>query len=57
MARNQDRRQPGHSGRTTAPSDDVYVRQRSKTVTLVAWTIVAGMSLAVVLPVLALLFG
>jgi hypothetical protein len=54
------RTSPGdrHQGRTTAPSrDDLPLRQRSKAVTATAWLLVAGLTLAVVLPVLAILFG
>jgi hypothetical protein len=57
MARRSDQR-PSHQGRTTASStDDLPLRPRSKAVTATAWLLVGGLTLAVVLPVLALLFG
>lgn len=42
---------------TSAGDPGPALRPRSRTVTVVAWTIVAGMTLAVVVPVIALLFG
>ena len=54
------RTSPGdrHQGRTTVSSDsDLPLRPRSKAVTATAWLLVAGLGLAVVLPVVALLFG
>jgi hypothetical protein len=54
------RTSPGdrHQGRTTVSSDsDLPLRTRSKAVTATAWLLVAGLGLAVVLPVVALLFG
>jgi hypothetical protein len=57
MARRSDQRSP-HQGRTTvSSSDDLTLRPRSKVVVATAWLLVGGLTLAVVLPVLALLFG
>lgn len=55
MARRSE--QPHHQGRTTVPPDEIPRRERSRAVTATAWLIVAGLTLAVVLPVLAIVFG
>jgi hypothetical protein len=54
------RTSPGdrHQGRTTVSSgSDLPLRPRSKAVTATAWLLVGGLTLAVVLPVIALIFG
>lgn len=47
-----------HRGRVTAPDDDLPpLRQRSKAVTVTAWAVVAGLVLAIAMPVIMILFG
>lgn len=47
-----------HQGRVTLPDDDPPpLRPRSKAVTITAWTVVAGLVLAVAMPVLLIILG
>jgi hypothetical protein len=50
-------RRGAHQGRTTAPTDEPYRRPRKKAVTVTAWLIIIGLTVAVVGPVLAILFS
>lgn len=46
-----------HQGRVTVHDDSPTSRPRPPAVTITAWLIVAGMTLAVVVPVLSIIFG
>lgn len=51
------RRSAGHQGRVTTPSEDSDRRRPRRAVVWTAWLIVAGLGLAVVGPVIAILLG
>lgn len=51
------RRPTGHQGRVTRPTDDDARRRPRRAVVWTAWLIVAGLGLAVVGPVIAILLG
>jgi hypothetical protein len=51
------RRRDVHHGRVSDSFDEPHLRPRRTAVTVTAWLVVGGLALAVIAPVLALLFS